>query len=62
MSQLDFEKPILELENKIPTYSESQTGALSYRANNHTLVAFLDGHVGTLEKGTVKYKNIVIDP
>ena len=51
-----------ELEDTIPVYSESQTGALSYRANNHTLVAFLDGHVGALEKGTVQYKNIVINP
>lgn len=51
-----------QLENTIPTYSEFQRGVLSYRANNHTLVAFLDGHVGALEKGTVQYKNIVINP
>lgn len=50
------------LDNEIVTYGEHLSGALSYRANDHALVAFLDGHVEALEKGTVKYKNIVISP
>ena len=39
--------------------TESDDGALSYRANGYTLVAFVDGHAEALRKGTVKYKNIV---
>ena len=50
------------LESPVWIYDESEAGALSYRANDHALVAFLDGHVEAMEKGTVKYKNIVISP
>ena len=42
--------------------SESDDGALSYRAKGYTLVAFLDGHAEAFKKGTVKYKNITISP
>ena len=48
------------LESKVPIIDEDTSGALSYRADDHALVAFLDGHVEALEKGTVRYKNIVI--
>lgn len=40
---------------------ESTEGALSYRANNHALVAFLDGHVEAIPRGKVRNKNVVID-
>ena len=50
------------LDVKIPTYDESTVGALSYRANNNALVAFLDGHVGAIPRGEVRLKNIVINP
>lgn len=49
------------LDNKFPIANESTSGALSYRANNHALVAFLDGHVEALEKGEVTYRNVVIE-
>ena len=45
----------------IPT-DEPAGGALSYRANDHTLVAFLDGHTEALERGTVRYRNVAIEP
>ena len=48
------------LESKVPIIGEDTSGALSYRANDHALVAFLDGHVEAFERGTVRYKNIVI--
>lgn len=48
------------LESKVPIIDEAISGAISYRANDHALVAFLDCHVEALEKGAVKYKNIVI--
>lgn len=48
------------LESKVPVIGEDTAGALSYRANDHALVAFLDGHVEAFERGTVRYKNIVI--
>jgi prepilin-type N-terminal cleavage/methylation domain-containing protein len=49
------------IEDTISSTDESDEGALSYRANDYTLVAFLDGHVGAIRKGEVKYKNIVTD-
>ena len=50
------------LDAEIDTYSETTTGALSYRANNRALVAFLDCHVEALERGTVVFRNITISP
>jgi prepilin-type N-terminal cleavage/methylation domain-containing protein len=41
---------------------ESDDGALSYRANDYALVAFLDGHAEALRKGTVKNKNVIASP
>ena len=50
------------LDAVITETSESSPGALSYRANNQALVAFLDGHVAALPKGTVRNRNIVVSP
>ncbi len=50
------------LNTAVNVYIEGIPGALSYRANDHALVAFLDGHIEAMKKGTVKYKNIVISP
>jgi len=50
----------LTLESDADVYDESERGALSYRANNHALVAFLDGHVEAIPKGEVKNRNIII--
>lgn len=50
------------LDTVIGNTSESDLGALSYRANGDTLVAFLDGHTEALERGTVRYKNVLARP
>ena len=49
------------LDSFVPT-DEPAGGALSYRANNNALVAFLDGHTEALRRGTVQYRNIAIEP
>ena len=48
-------------DSPIPT-DEPAGGALSYRANDHTLVAFLDGHTEAIRRGAVLYKNVNIRP
>ncbi len=54
----------INLNEPIPTDTDKNGtgGALRYRANGAALVTFVDGHVEAMEKGTVKYRNIVIAP
>ena len=50
------------LDDAIADTDESDEGALSYRANGDTLVAFLDGHTEAIRKGSVMYRNIIARP
>ncbi|WP_309386000.1 prepilin-type N-terminal cleavage/methylation domain-containing protein [Cerasicoccus frondis] len=51
-----------DLDAPIPTDTSDDGigGALSYRADGSAPVAFVDGHVESIPKGSVLYKNIVI--
>ena len=59
---LDYSKSSLEVDFPHTFPGDDDPGVLSYRANDKALVAFLDGHVEAMERGSVKYRNVVILP